>query len=98
MNKLLIRYPFWAVLAELVPAFIQITQKIRYKNVNGGLTFKACSHGLIQYFPLIARVHTRTNVNKMLTEKKIYVTKVNVKYVKSQSATCWNTKNRRFEE
>ena len=32
---------------------------------------RGCSHGFIQYFPLIARVHTRANVNKMLTEKKV---------------------------
>ena len=55
--------------------------------MNGGLISRACSHGLIQYFPLIARVHAPANVNKMLTEKKIVVTKVNFRCVKSQSAT-----------
>ena len=68
-------------------SFIKIAPKNRYKNVNRDLILKACSHGLIQYFPLIARVHTRANVNKMLTEKKNVVTKVNFRCVKSQSAT-----------
>ena len=38
--------------------------------MNGGLISGECSHGLIQHFPLIARVHTRANVNKMGTELK----------------------------
>ena len=38
--------------------------------MNGDLISRGCSHVLIQYFPLIVRVHTRANVNKMLTEKK----------------------------
>ena len=54
--------------------------------MNRGLISRGCSHGLIQYFPLIVRVHTRANVNKMLTEKKIVVTRGNFRYVKSQSA------------
>ena len=71
MKKMLIRHPFWAILAELVPSFsVNITSKNRYKDVNGGLISRECSHGLIQYFPLIVQVHTRANVNKMLTEKK----------------------------
>ena len=64
-----------------------MASKNRYKDVNGGLISRVCSHGLIQYFPLIARVHTRANVNKMLTEKKIFVAKVNFRYVKSQNTT-----------
>ena len=39
--------------------------------MNGCLISRECSHGLIQYFPLIARVYARANVNKMLTEKKV---------------------------
>ena len=39
--------------------------------MNGGMIPRGCSHGFIQYFPLIARVRTRANVNKMLTEKKV---------------------------
>ncbi len=68
---MLIHRSFWAVSDELVPKFfVNIASKNRYKNVNGGLISRECSHGLIQYFPLIARVHSRANVNKMLTEKK----------------------------
>ena len=67
--------------------FCKNSPKNRYKNVNGGLISKECSHGLIQYFPLIARVHTRANRNKIGTETKIIVTKVSFRYVKSQGAT-----------
>ena len=68
---MLIRHPFWAFSAELVPNFyVKKDIKNRYKNVNGGFISRACSHGLIQHFPLIARVHLWSNVNKMLTEKK----------------------------
>ena len=82
---MLICLPFGAFLAEFVPMFFaKIAPKHRYKNVNGGMISRGCSHGFIQYFPLIARVHTRANVNKMLTEKKIVVTKVNFRYLKSQ--------------
>ena len=49
--------------------------------MNGGLISRERSHGLIQYFPLIARVRTRANVNKMLTEKK-------VRRHESQSQVC----------
>ena len=56
---------------ELAPSiYVKIDDKNRYKNVNRGLISWECSHGSIQYFPLIARVHTQANVNKMVTEKK----------------------------
>ena len=76
-EKMLIHHPFWAFSAELVPNFyVKKDVKNRYKYVNGGFISRACSHGLIQHFPLIARVHLWSNVNKMLTEKKIYAAKV----------------------
>ena len=87
MDKMLIRHPFWAFSAELVPNFYAKKDvKNRYRNVNGGLISRACSHGLIQHFPLIARVHLRSNVNKMLTEKKICAAKVTFGCVGSQSS------------
>ena len=68
---MLIRPPFWVVSSELVLSFfVKIAPKNRYKNVNGGMILGERSHGLIQYFPLIARVHTQAHVNKMLTGKK----------------------------
>ena len=44
------------------------------------------SHGLIQYFPLIVRVNTLVNVNKMLTGKNIGATTVNFRFMRSQCA------------
>ena len=85
MNKNVDLPPFWGVFGGICSYFFaKIAPKHRYKNVNGGIIPRGCSHGFIQYFPLIARVHTRANVNKMLTEKKFVVTKVNFRYVKSQ--------------
>jgi len=76
VDKMLIHHPFWAVSAELVPNFyVKKDVKNRYTNVNGGFISRACSHGLIQYFPMIARVHLQSNVNKMLTEKIIVAAK-----------------------
>ena len=63
---------------ELVPIFLVKTpSKNRYKHVNTGQMWGTRSHGLSSYFPVIVRVCTRANVNKMLTEKKIVVAAVN---------------------
>ena len=71
MNKNVDLPPFWGIFGGICSYFFKkYPQNIRYKNVNGGMIPRGCSHGFIQYFPLIARVHTRANVNKMLTEKK----------------------------
>ena len=68
--------------------------------MNRSLISRECSHGLIQYVPLIARVHTQDKCEQDVNrKKKIVVTKVNFRYMRGQSAEPrWSTENRRFGE